>query len=198
MSNLSKTKKIAITGSIGSGKSTVTQYVKSQGYPVFSADEVVHDLYCSDRQLKSAIQKAFGDDMIKDKCVDLKKLREYLIKHPLSKEQLESMVHPKVLEAFYEFESSTNQPVLFAEIPLLFEVNWQDYFDEIWFVYADQSVIFSRIREKRNLDDQTIEKMMKWQMDPLKKSAMSSLILYNNSQIESLFEQVDHALTAFR
>ncbi len=198
MSNLSKTKKIAITGSIGSGKSTVSQYVKSQGFPVFSADEVVHQLYRDDKQLKSDIQRAFGQHMIKGDCVDTKQLRAYLIKHPLSKEQLEAMVHPKVLLAFYDFEAQAKSHVIFAEIPLLYEVNWQSYFDDIWFVYAKPSVIMTRLQENRNLDVQTIENMMKWQMDPLKKSAMSSTILYNNNQVEALYKQVDQALLAFR
>lgn len=192
MSNLSK-KKIAITGSIGSGKSTLKNILINKGYAVFDSDECVAYLYKHDKKLKQTFSKLVGD-VISNNEIDKRKLKDLLFDDPNKKEVVESLVHPKVLEAFYEFERKNPDDVLFAEIPLLFEINWQHYFDEVWFVYANVQVVKERLQKHRKLDDKTINTMLKWQLDPQKKCAMTPFVLYNNNEISDLEKQVDQHL----
>ncbi len=194
MSNVSKIKKIAITGSIGSGKSTVSRYIRSKGFEVFDSDAFVHWLYREHEDLKNQIIMHFDHEMIEDDQVDTTKLRNFLIEHPDRRHQLESMVHPLVLDGFEQFVKNAKQDIVFAEVPLLFEAGWEKYFDQTWFVYADHDIIVDRLMLDRQIDEETLKSMMSWQMDPAKKSAMSSTILYNNKQVDSLYLQVDQAL----
>ena len=73
---MSKTKKIAITGLIGSGKSSVLAYLRSRGYTVFSADEYVSNLYETDKELAKKIQSLTSIDVLSDGYIDKIKLKE--------------------------------------------------------------------------------------------------------------------------
>lgn len=189
MSNMSKTKKIAITGGIGSGKSTLKNILLEMGYPVFDADKCVADLYKNDHDLISQFNEHFAD-VVDITGINKAKLRKLLLENPNHKQQVEKLVHPKVLSAFNEFVDCSTCNLVFAEIPLLFEVNWQDQFDEVWCVYANKELIIERLRNNRLLHEETIQSMLNWQMDPQKKCAMSTFVLYNNKGIEDLRNQV--------
>lgn len=194
MSNMSKTKKIAITGSMGSGKSSVSKYLRKLNYPVFDADATVHKLYATDQSLKEAMVERFGKHILFNNEVSSARLREILVEFPQQKKIVEKLVHPRVLTEWIKFYTSTSDHVVFGEIPLLFEAGWEHYFDEIWFVYAQPEIIKKRLIKHRNLDEHTIDAMLKWQMDPKKKCAQSTFVLYNNTELASLYEQIDAQL----
>jgi dephospho-CoA kinase len=194
MSEMPKTKKIAITGSMGSGKSSVSNYLRKLGYAVFDADAIVHQLYAHDKSLKDAMVTRFGKEILFNNQVSTKRLREFLIEFPKQKWIVEKLVHPRVLSQWIKFYTSTKDTIVFGEIPLLFEVGWEHYFDKIWFVYAEPDIIKQRLITHRNLDEATIAAMLKWQMDPQKKCAQSSFVLYNNTEIKSLYDQIDTQL----
>ncbi len=189
MSNMSKIKKIAITGGIGSGKSTLKSILEEMDYPVFDADECVANLYKNDLELISHFKVLFFNVVDSD-GVNKTKLRQFLLENPNYKQQVEELVHPKVLLAFNEFVNHATCKLVFGEIPLLFEVNWQDYFDEVWCVFASKELIIKRLSKNRALSEEMIQSMLNWQMDPQKKCAMSTFVLYNNKGIECLRNQV--------
>lgn len=194
MSNLPKTKKIAITGSMASGKSSVSDYLRNLGYAVFDADATVHELYECDETLKQEMIAHFGKEILHNNRISTTRLRDILTACPNQKEIVEQLVHPRVLAQWLQFSASKPDHLVFAEVPLLFEVGWEPYFDEIWFVYADAHVVLDRLKKNRNLDQETIKTMLKWQMDPQKKCAKSTFVLYNNTEIKSLHDQIDQRL----
>jgi dephospho-CoA kinase len=195
MSELPKTKKIAITGSMGSGKSSASEYLRSLGYAVFDSDATVHKLYETDEAFKQTMVFRFGNEILHNNVVSTAKLRAILVKFPKQRRVVENLVHPYVLSEWLKFCTSTTDTVIFGEVPLLFEVGWEHYFDEIWCVYTEPHVINERLKKYRKLDEETLEAMLKWQMHPQKKCAMSTVVLYNNTEIKSLYDQIDIQLS---
>lgn len=189
MSEMSKAKKIAITGGIGSGKSTLTNILKEMGYPVFDADQCVAELYINDSELIEHFKQLFPE-VVDQNGINKDKLRHYLIKHPYALKNVEHHVHPRVLNEFTKFVQNSSSEIVFGEIPLLFEANWQEHFDEVWCVYASQDTIIERLTNKRSLSKETIQSMLNWQMNPQKKCALSTFVLYNDKEIDYLKQQV--------
>lgn len=187
--------KVAITGSIGSGKSTVSEYLRSKNYPVFDADKEVANIYASNQHVKDTLKLWFGEDILVDNQVNRPYLRMIFNESLQEKEKVEKLVHPLVQQAMVEYFKDQG-PIVFAEIPLLYEAQMQSMFEQVWFVYTDKKIIVDRLLEKRGLSKEQIDYMMSWQMDPDKKSALANTILYNNNDINELYAQVDQALTS--
>lgn len=192
MSKMSKIK-IAITGSIGSGKSTVKKLLIQKGYPVFDADEAVAYLYENNKDLIKTFEHEF-EGVVIDHKINKEALKVYLVKYPHQLKVIESIVHPYVLEAYFKFERQALEPIVFAEIPLLFEVGWETYFDVVWCIYTKQARIIDRLIKHRKMTQSAILKMLSLQLSPEKKCAMSSIVLYNDEEIDDLEAQIDAQL----
>src|SRR5690554_3506593 len=111
MSNLSKTKKIAITGGIGSGKSTLKKILMEMNYPVFDADQYVAMLYSSNEDLIKEFRKQFPS-VVDNEGINKGRLRDLLLEHPEHKEKVEAMVHPKVEEGLRNFIQANDSKIV--------------------------------------------------------------------------------------
>ena len=130
-----KIKKIAITGGIGSGKSTVLQYLKEKSYIVFSCDEIYRDL-SNTYEFIEKLKKLFPDAIVDGK-LDRKKLSNIVFKDKEELLKLNRLTHPLIMEKLlYEMEKASSG-VVFAEVPLLFEGNYQTKFDYVIVVVRD-------------------------------------------------------------
>ena len=89
MSELSKTKKIAITGSMGSGKSSASNYLRHLGYAVFDSDATVHELYANNESFKQVMVLRFGNEILHNNIVSTAKLRAILVEFPKQRKVLE-------------------------------------------------------------------------------------------------------------
>lgn len=124
--------KIAITGKIGSGKSTALKYFENLGYPSCSADDEVKKLY-SNAEFKKELLNAFGEEVLNDNgSISKGYIKNMCINDKAFKKKLESLVHPKIkaiVKQFIAYHKET--PFVFVEIPLLFETRMDAMFDYI-------------------------------------------------------------------
>lgn len=121
--------KIAITGGIGSGKSTVAKIIKDMGYPVFSCDEIYKNIFESAGFIEQ-IRKSFPV-AIKNEKIDKAELAKVVFSNREKREQLNRLTHPMIMDLLNkEMDKCTNE-FIFAEVPLLFEGNFEDQFDKI-------------------------------------------------------------------
>lgn len=121
--------KIAITGGIGSGKSTVAKIIKDMGYPVFSCDKIYKNIFESAGFIEQ-IRKSFPV-AIKNEKIDKAELAKVVFSNRGKREQLNRLSHPMIMELLNkEMDKCTNE-FIFAEVPLLFEGNFEDQFDKI-------------------------------------------------------------------
>ena len=177
--------KIAITGTIGSGKSTVCEYIRSKGYDVFDCDLENKYLLENDSKTLKNIAKHFPECIVDNK-IDKKILSSIVFNDAEKKELLESIMHPLILERLLKRKDNP----LFAEVPLLFEVDWDEYFDVNILVISNLDLVYKRL-EERGLDIQEIENILNNQMDVEEKLKRADKIIYNNGSLDDLYVAVD-------
>ncbi len=132
--------RLALTGSIGMGKSTVAKMFERAGVPVFDADAVVRDLQANDPELIEAIGERFAGT-VQDGVLDREKLAQSVLGYPDQLSALEAIVHPRVQAAREHFiATNRNAPALLFDIPLLFETGGAEAFDKIVVVSATPEI----------------------------------------------------------
>lgn len=124
-------RKIAITGAPGSGKSTVCQLLSEQGAYVVDADTISHQLI--EGTSRQAIIELFGPEIEKEGQIDRQAIANIVFKNPRQLKALEKILHPKILEHiqhdYKRLDAKQTNKWFIAEIPLLFELKWDQYFD---------------------------------------------------------------------
>ena len=122
-------KKIAVTGGIGSGKSSVVKILREMNYPVFSCDEIYADL----RESAEYLQK-FSEifpQAVADGRLDKKRLAEIVFGDAVQRERLNRLSHPMIMQRLSMLMNEQTEPFVFAEVPLLFENGFEKDFDEV-------------------------------------------------------------------
>ncbi|MDP2814838.1 MAG: dephospho-CoA kinase [Erysipelotrichaceae bacterium] len=189
MSTVSKANrglKIAITGSMGSGKSAVCAMIKKAGWPLISADEIVADLYDFDTFVKTRLTDFYGEEVIEDHKINRKMLFSFMMKNDREKKRVESLIHPLVEKKMLEYFAKQDSDLLFAEIPLLYESHWQDKFDQVWAVVADDEIRIDRLITKRNVNKEQALVLMSHQIDQNKKMELADVVIDNNGTLSDL------------
>lgn len=148
--------KIAVTGGIGSGKSSVCKIIKERGFTVFSCDEIYSELLEGDK-LTSEIAGEFGEGILTDGKVDRKKLSECVFKNAAKLEKLNEITHKAIFnEIFSRAEKSDG--IVFVEVPLLFEGNYQSLFDGVIVVLRKVEDRISSVVLRDGLSQTDVEK----------------------------------------
>jgi dephospho-CoA kinase len=197
MSTVSKANrglKIAITGSMGSGKSAVCAIIKQAGWPLISADEIVADLYDFDTYVKTRLKEFYGDEVIEDHRVNRKVLFSFMMSSEKEKKRIEALVHPLVEKKMLEYFAKQDSTLLFAEIPLLYESAWQNKFNQVWLVIADEEVRIDRLTSKRKVSKEQALALMNHQIDQQRKIKWADVIIDNNGTLQDLSDIVHQLL----
>jgi len=186
-------KKIAITGGIGSGKSTVLQMVKDLGYPVVSLDEVYSELL-SENSFVIELSKMFGISPIlqNGKCLlDRKALSEKVFNDKNLLKSLNEFTHGKIFERAMQKAKGN---LTFYEVPLLFEGNYQDKFDNIWIVMRDYEQRIASASLRDGCSKEQIELKAKNQFDYEKNDLSLHTIISNDGTLAELEDRVKRAI----
>ncbi len=176
-----------ITGSIGSGKSTVCAYLRSRGYYVFSCDDY-NALLLEKGNAGYVKVRSFFPDCFDGEELNKKKLAEAVFSDPVKREVLENLLHPLIIKGLNE-AMDRHEP-FFGEVPLLFECNLDNDFDEVLLVTCDEDIALERL-EKRGLSREEALARLKNQMPVENKIRRSNTVIYNNGSIEDLYEQIE-------
>lgn len=183
-------KKIAITGNIGTGKSTVLKILQDLGFLTFSCDSVVKELY-EDPEIKKRVVDIFGKEILESYGkLNKRKILEKISENQELKKKLEDLFHPLVKEKLLEFiKINEGEKVLFFEIPLLFEVGWEDLFDEVWVVSCSEKVQKERIL-KKGLNERLGEKILKMQLPLKEKEKKAHRVIFSEKSFEDLEKEI--------
>ena len=138
-------KRIGITGTIGSGKSTVGECLRRRGLPVLDADACVHELYRDCVELRKKLAEAFGPECLTADGVNRKFFADLIFKDDAAREKLEALVYPYLTDAVLEFFAAHSGPV-FLEAALLHRIpQVVNLLDQVWLVDAPAGVRLERL-----------------------------------------------------
>jgi dephospho-CoA kinase len=182
---------IAITGTMGSGKSTVAELLRSLGYPVFDADQWAKSHY-ADEAVKTALIERFGESVYPEGRFDPSALAS-LIFAPDAQADLrfvEGLIHPLVYADLMRLASTSTAPIVFSEVPLLYETDGARHFDRVLLVTCDPEIAHHRLMTQRRLSPTVIAHRKARQLEDTLKRHLADDILENNGDLMTLMRHV--------
>ena len=188
---------IGITGGIASGKSTVTEFLRRQGYQVIDADQVVHELQEPGGRLYQALLSTFGSSILQeDGRLDRPKLGAMIFGNPellAQSSQLQNEIIREELARRRDLLAETEK-LFFMDLPLLFELQYEDWFDQIWLVDVTEKTQLSRLMTRNALSQEEAEKRIAAQLSLQEKRNRADVLIDNNGPLEETLRQIRDAL----
>ena len=147
-----------ITGTIGAGKSLVGRILRDRKIRVIDADVAVHHLYRDDKNLRAAIAKEFGEDMLTEKGISRSRMADLVFKDASARGRLEALVYPVLTQYLLRANPAFVEAALFENVPELVAK-----LDEIWVVSAARDVRKNRLIENRGFSEEDAERRIELQ-----------------------------------
>jgi dephospho-CoA kinase len=185
---------IGITGGIGTGKSTVTNYLQTRyQLPIWDADIYARSAVAIGSPILAAISQRYPADILQpDGTLDRRRLGAIIFNDINERQWLEAQIHPYVQNCF-EIAISQLAPdgIAVLAIPLLFEANMTDLVTEIWVVSCDRTTQINRVMARDIIDESAAQIRIDSQMSLADKIALADVNLDNSTNIEDLKYQID-------
>ena len=182
---------VALTGGIGSGKSTVGQIFEDLGAIVTDSDQLARHVVERGTTGFDQIVAAFGDEVLKNGELDRAALAEVIFKDPTKRTQLEQITHPLIRRAFAEIvESAQNDSIVINQIPLLVESKHEYKFDHVITVSATEEVRIQRLL-MRGMNLTQIKQRIGAQSTDAQREAISDTVISNDKDHSELLVEVE-------
>ena len=187
--------RLALTGSIGMGKSTVAEMFERAGVPVFDADAVVRELQASDATLIAAIGERFPGTACGGK-LDRDELARRVLANPNELSALEAIVHPAVHSARTRFIlEHADAPALLFDIPLLFETGGDEAFDNVIVVSAPSEVQRERVLARPRMTAEKLDAILARQMPDEEKRRRADFVVDTGTDLSTTEAEVRDILS---
>ena len=181
--------KIGITGNIGSGKTTLTKLFDTKKTFIFNADKEAKKHLKNHSVLQKKIINIFGIEILTSADLDFKKLADIAFKNKKNQEILNGIVWPEVsllIENSLKEAEKQNFEYFLVDAALLFEANFNHFFDYIILITADKKIRLNRALKRKNIDLSQIKKRMALQLSDKEKIDSSDFVIYNNKNKNDL------------
>ena len=194
---MSQNKIIGLTGSISTGKTQVSNYLRDRGEKVIDADLIAREVVDLGA-VKEKIKEAFGHDIYKDDELDRKALGEIVFRDKEKRQVLNEIEHPEIYRIILE-EIKNSKGRVFVDIPLLFESQHLNekyglVFDEVWLVYVNRETQVKRLIKRDRISRGYALEKINSQMSVEDKKIMADVIIDNSGSLEETFKQVEENL----
>lgn len=196
--------KIAVTGGLSCGKSSVSRLFSGLGAYVVSADDIVHNILRSpNTNVCQKVIALLGSDIIVDGQIDRANVAKKVFADPALLLSLEAILHPAVFDEInrqflqQKAKESNNTLLFVAEVPLLFESGGQNYFDYTVAVIAPEEVCKSRFIQATGLSASDFDKRMARQISPIEKAGLADFTIENNGSQNDLQQSVANLYKKF-
>ena len=189
-------KRIAITGGIGSGKSTVAKQIALLGFPVFSCDEIYREIL-QEKSYIAQISQVFTG-VVKDGVIDKKALSKRIFASEKDRKALNKIAHPIIMERLYARMLNCTGELVFAEVPLLFEGGYEKDFDEIIVVQRDKEKRIKSLMERDGINEAEIVARFNAQFDYKNIKNQNIYFLENNSGVDEIDAQLKNIVATIK
>jgi len=182
---------IALTGGVGSGKSTVAAMFSRLGAPVIDADAIAHSLTAPGNPVLDLISVAFGSDVIDaEGGLNRAAMRSLVFADPSARAKLEAILHPRIRAEMRRRLAELRAPYAVLEIPLLFETGQTDIADLILVVDLPESEQIRRVQIRGGLPPKEIRRIMDSQASRSERLVGADDVIDNNGDAKALEDQV--------
>lgn len=186
---------IGITGGIGSGKTTASEYLKSRGFHVIDADRIGHEIMQPGMPILIELSMVFGEDILSDNGVlNRKKLAEAAFADPQNKKMLDSITHKEIFEEIrrrMDVLSDQGVKIVFLDAALLFETGLENTCEQTWLIDAEEEIRINRAMDRDGSTRDQVMARLKNQMSSAEKRKRASHIVDNSGNLEQLYKQLD-------
>ena len=179
--------KIAITGNIGTGKSTVAKIIKEFGLKVFESDQIVNKLL-EEKEVLDELKITFGKKIqglfISQTSLNKKELANFVFSNKKELSKLENIIHPKIkIQKEIFLKKNCSESVLFFDIPLLFEKNMAEKFNFVFYTFVDEKLQKKRVLQRANMNEEKFFNILQNQ-NKLNKNQQNFISLKINTSLD--------------
>ncbi len=187
---------LGVTGSIGTGKSTVAKMLEELGAPIIDFDVLSREVVEPGKPAYQDIVAFFGEQVLaEDKTLDREKLRDIVFQDMEKRKKLEGFTHPRIGEAYSQqverLSKGKDQIIIQVVIPLLIETHMQAMFDHLLMVYAPEEVQLKRLMARDKINEDLAMKIIRSQMSVEEKKGYCDLLVDNSGSLNETRKQVE-------
>lgn len=186
---------IGLTGGIGSGKTTVTNYLENLGAIIIDADVIAREVVAPGNPALKQLMHTFGPGILHENgTLNRKELGQIVFNSPIALEQLNKIMHPhikfEVQQRIHYYKLHYPEKILILAAPLLIEVGLQQLVDYIWVVHVDQREQIKRVMERDKLSEYQALKRINSQLSAKERLQFADEVINNSDSIENTRQQV--------
>ncbi len=183
---------VALTGGIGSGKSSVANMLQEMGASIVDTDEIAHRLTASSAPGAAAIREQFGAHyLLADGALDRARMRELVFADPAAKQKLEAILHPMIRTAVAAAVDAATGPYFVIVVPLLIETGaYRNLADRILVVDCSAEVQIARVMQRSGLAADAVQAIMNSQVGREERLRHADDIVRNEGDLAALRAEV--------
>ncbi len=186
---------VGITGSFGSGKTTVARMLRERGAKVFDADKAVHALFLPKHPCFKKIASSFGREILTRGRIDRRKLAKIVFRNPQALRKLCRITHPLIIQQIKKEvgrHRGMRTPGLFVlDVPLLFEARLEGLCDCVVVVRSTIRAQITRLQKRNHFSQSEILRRINAQMPIALKAAKADFVIHNQGSIQKTKKQVE-------
>ena len=185
---------LGITGGIGSGKSTASDYLKNKGAVIFNADQEAKKHLKHTKILQNRIIDAFGQKVVEKNKLSISKLAETAFSSKIDQKILNGLMWPEVFILVEKSisEAKQNEEKLFVvDAAMIFEANFEHMFDSTLLIQTRKKIRLERALKRKNLHLEQIQNRMSLQMPETEKIRKADYIINNDGTLENFYKKMD-------
>jgi len=187
-------KVIGLTGGIGSGKSTVSQYLAELGAVVLDADKVGHEAFKPETPAWRDVVATFSREVLAPSGeVDRKKLGEIVFNDPEALSRLNQIMHPRMYDMMKDrIEEYRRQgvAVVVIEAAVLIEANWTPLVDEVWVTVVPEAMVLERLKQQRGLAKEQTLARIRSQIPTTERLKHADIVISNDGNLDDVKAKV--------
>ncbi len=188
-------KVIGLTGGMGSGKSSASNYLSEKGVSVIDADKISREMVSPGSDALNELVRNFGKEILKhDGTLNRKLLADIVFNDKRKLRMLNLIMHERIVREIKDQLETFDEKIMVVDAPLLIETGLDKIVDEIWVVDIDENTQMERIKNRDNLSFKEIKKRMESQLSRSERNRHADVILDNSGNLKDLYRQIDEAL----
>ena len=182
---------VGITGGIATGKSQVSDYIKSLGYTVIDTDIISRSLTTENEEVLSLIRNTFGNEYFDNGVFNRRKMGELVFNNKEANKLLTNIVHPFVKKEVLKQIYNNTDKIVFIDVPLLYESGFDELCHQVICVYTSLDENIKRLMERDRIDKEYAINKINSQMDINLKAQKSHFIIDNSNDLCYTYKQID-------